>query len=134
MFVCNRMPVTMYVHLTWTTFRNRPLIDGGCAKFLRQFLKSVASRYGADAIDVGIVSDHIHMLLMLPSVIDIPRLVQGLKGASARVANRDKIVRGEKLRWARGYDLRSVSPQALPQVSHYIRNQAQHHPLSRIHE
>jgi len=126
------MPATIYAHLTWTTRERRPLIDSAGATFLCRFLKSVGRRHGVDVLEVGIVKDHVHLLLLLPPVLDIPRLVQGLKGASARVANRDKILDGEKLRWANGYDLRSVSPRAVPQVAEYVRNQPARHPLDRI--
>ncbi len=126
------MPTTLYAHLTWTTFRRKPLIDGGVAIFLRKFLPATARRCGADLLAVGIVNDHVHALLLLPSQIDVPKLVQALKGASARVANRDGIVTGEKLRWANGYDLRSVSPQALDRARAYVESQEAKHPLDRV--
>jgi REP element-mobilizing transposase RayT len=126
------MPSTIYAHLTWTTFRREALIDEAGARFLRRFLPAVARRYGTDVDAMGIVNDHIHLLLVLPPVIDIPRLVQGLKGASARIANRDGIVTGEKLRWASGYDLRSVSPQAAARVRRYVEAQGSRHPLDRV--
>ncbi|MEE8115854.1 MAG: IS200/IS605 family transposase [Gemmatimonadales bacterium] len=125
------MPVTLYAHLTWTTLRREPLIDKAIEEFLRRFLPHAARRHGADVLAAGIVNDHLHLLIMLPPVIDIPRLVQGLKGASARVANRDGIARAEKLRWASGYDLRSVSPRAVPAARRYIESQPHRHPLSR---
>ena len=126
------MPVTLYALLTWTTFERHPVIDAACAEFLRRFLPAAARRYGAEVIAIGVVRDHVHLLLLLPPVIDIPRLVQGLKGASARIANRDRVITGDKLRWASGYDLRSVSPQAVNRVRAYIENQGSRHPFSRI--
>jgi REP element-mobilizing transposase RayT len=128
------MPATIYVHLTWTTYRQQPLIDASVAKFLRRFLPAAARRLGADVLEVGIVRDHLHALLLLQPVVDVPRLVQGLKGASARIANRDVIGTGRKLKWARGYDLRSVSVQAVDRVTTYIRTQERRHPLDRIRD
>jgi putative transposase len=81
---------------------------------------------------VGMVRDHVHLLLELPPTYSVPRLVQGLKGASARIANRDLIARHESLRWAQGYDLRSVGPQQLAVVRDYVRNQALHHPEKTV--
>ncbi len=98
------MPVHLYVHLTWTTLRRLPLLE------------------------LGIVSNHVHAILQLPPVIDIPRLVQGLKGASARIANRDGLMPRARLRWADGYDLRSVSVRQLEDARRYVRTQAEHHP------
>lgn len=76
---------------------------------------------------VGIVRDHVHMLIELPATFNVPRLVQGLKGASARIANRDRITGHESLRWAQDYDLRSVGPRQLGAVAGYVRTQANHY-------
>jgi len=83
------MPFRFYAHLSWTTWARLPLIDEQVAHFLGPFLLAEAKRHGARVVEIGVVSDHVHLLLELPPVYDAPRLVQGLKGASARLANRD---------------------------------------------
>src|SRR5437016_1311943 len=83
------MPFRFYAHLSWTTWARLPLIDERVAHFLGPFLLAEAKRHGARVMEMGIVRDHVHLLLELPPVYDAPRLVQGLKGASARIANRD---------------------------------------------
>ena len=126
------MPCTIYAHLTWATHQRAEIINSSAEDFLRRFLPAVARRHSAEVLAVGMVRDHIHLLLVLPSVNDIPRLVQGLKGASARIANRDRIVDGGKLRWGSGYDLRSVSPTDLVRVMRYVEGQPNRHPELRI--
>jgi REP-associated tyrosine transposase len=121
------MPVRIYAHLSWTTFGRLPLIDAPISDFLRRFLLDESLRHGARVIELGVVRDHVHVVLELPPKYDVPRLVQGLKGASARVANRDGIAGHESLRWAQGYDLRSVSPRQLRDAVEYVRGQARHH-------
>ena len=125
------MPVHIYVHLTWTTFARLPLIDPVVAAFLETFLGAECQRQGARMLAVGIVRDHVHMLIELPATFDVPRLVQGLKGASARIVNRDRITRHESLRWAQGYDLRSVGLRQLGTVATYVRGQGIHHANER---
>jgi len=98
------------------------------ARFLERFLRQEATRHGSRVLELGIVSNHIHVILQLPPVIDIPRLVQGLKGASARIANRDGLMPRARLRWANGYDLRSVGVRQLEEARRYARTQAAHHP------
>src|SRR5260221_8381917 len=83
------MPFRFYAHLSWTTWARLPLITEQVAHFLGPFLLAEAKRHGARVMEMGIVRDHVHLLLELPPVYDAPRLVQGLKGASARIANRD---------------------------------------------
>lgn len=122
------MPVRIYVHASWTTFARLPLIDQDVAVFLDRFVRMEANRQGVQVIEVGIVWDHVHVVLELPATFDIPRLMQGLKGASARIANRDGISRHKPLRWAQGYDLRSIGTRQLRGVVSYVRGQADRHP------
>jgi REP element-mobilizing transposase RayT len=103
------MPFRFYAHLSWTTWARLPLIDEQVAHFLGPFLLAEAKRHGARVVEIGVVSDHVHLLLEFPPVYDAPRLVQGLKGASARLANRDGHASRGGLRWEKGYDFRSVA-------------------------
>jgi REP element-mobilizing transposase RayT len=122
------MPVLLFVHLSWTTLDRRPMIGPGEARFLAGFLPAGVARHGAKPIATGIVADHVHLIAALPSTFDVPRLVKGLKGASARLVNRDMQTSSTGLRWARGYDARSVSPRSLAAAVAYTRTQNLHHP------
>ena len=122
------MPVRLYAHLTWTTLQRQSLISPGVAEFLRRFLPREAQRHGARLIAAGIVADHVHLVVQLPAINNIPRLVQGLKGASARLVNREGLMPRAPLRWAEGYDLRSVGVRQLGTVITYVSNQASRHP------
>jgi hypothetical protein len=53
--------------------------------------------------------------------------LQGLKGASARIANRDGHSGRGSLRWEKGYDFRSVGIRQLPGVTAYVRDQELKH-------
>jgi putative transposase len=122
------MPITLYALLTWTTRDRAPLIDAAGAAFLRTFLPKAAELRRARVISMSVVQDHVHVLLYLDGLIDIPQLVQRLKGASARIANRDHVLGTVQLRWAKGYDLRSVSPRAVPAAEAYLASQSLRHP------
>ena len=122
------MPVRLYAHLTWTTLQRQALITPDVVAFLHRFLPREAERHGARLLAVGIVADHVHVVLRLPAVNNIPRMVQGFKGASARVANRDGLMPRAPLRWAEGYDLRSIGVGQLRTVVKYVETQASRHP------
>src|SRR5437773_9901215 len=128
------MPVRLYALLTWTTLRRLPLIHSGAAAFLRRMLPEIARRHGTRVIELGIVRNHLHLVLELPPRVDVPRLVQGLKGASARIANRDGVMPRARLRWADGYDLRSLSVRDLARAIRYVRTQATRHPELAVDE
>jgi putative transposase len=122
------VPSLLFVQLSWMTYERRPMIDDAVRRFLRRFLPAEARRHGATLLAMGMVADHVHLLLRLPGSFALPRLVQGLKGASARRLNVELAARPSGLRWASGYDARSVSPKALSRVSAYVGGQAQRHP------
>jgi REP element-mobilizing transposase RayT len=73
---------------------------------------------------LGMVPDHVHMVLRIPPRVDLPRMVQRLKGASARLGSQESAV---GLRWEKGYQIKTVSPGGLPRVIAYVKNQAQRH-------
>src|SRR2546430_2272127 len=126
------VPVRIYAHLSWTTFARLPLIDVSVGAFLEKFLAAECQRQAARLLELGLLRDHVHLLLELPGTFNVARLVQGLKGASSRIANRDRIAQHASLRWAAGYDLRSVGRRELDVVRDYVRNQATRHPGKHV--
>lgn len=126
------MPIAIFIHLTWTTYRRMPMITPSVASFLARFLPAESQRHGAQMVALGVVSDHVHLLIRPGGTFDLPRLVQGLKGASARLANQDQEISRIGLRWAAGYHAKSVSPGTLPRAVEYVKQQARHHPERAI--
>jgi len=126
------MGTRLYVHLTWTTLDRAPSITAAVRDFLDRFLRQEAARHGARPLAVGMVNDHVHLILELPPVYDLPRLVQGLKGASARIANRDGHAGPRPLQWTAGYDARSVGVGGLDAAIRYVESQGVRHPERAI--
>ena len=122
------MPVQIYGLLTWTTLRRLPLLHPRVAEFLRRLLPKIARRHDARIVEIGIVRNHVHLIVELSPRPDLPRLVQGLKGASARIANRDGYMPRARLQWAAGYDFRSVGVRDLQRAIAYVRDQDRRHP------
>ena len=65
------MPVRLYALLTWTTLRRLPLIHAAAALFLRRVLPEIARRHGTRVVDIGVVRNHVHLILELPPHADI---------------------------------------------------------------
>jgi len=119
----------LYAHVVWTTRDRKPLIDARVARFLMGFLRGVARQEGAQVLEVGLVADHVHLLVRLDVTTRLPRLVQRWKGGSAAVARQEKHGSTDApLRWSKGYAIQSVSPRALQAVRAYLRAQSRHHP------
>ena len=71
------MPFLLYALVTWTTRDRGPLITVQVEAFLRKTLAQIAHRHGAAVLAMGIVDDHVHLLVRLPARFDVPRLVPG---------------------------------------------------------
>ncbi len=123
----------LYVHVVWTTRDRAPLISAAVAGFLSRFLPAVAAEERAVLAALGMVTTHVHLLLRLNPGTDMSRLVQRLKGGSAMLATRvGQVESGRPLRWAKGYNLESVSPRAVPDVVRYLGRQPARHPTAAI--
>ncbi len=128
------MSIKLYAHLSWTTDGRLPMLGRSEEVFLRRFLPAEADRHGVRIAALGVVTNHLHLILRLPATLDVPKLVQGMKGARARLANKDPTISRKGIKWAKGYDLRSVSPGHLRQAIDYVTRQPQIHPHHAIGE
>ncbi len=122
----------LYVHIVWTTRGRLPTIDARVATFLARYLPAVAQQERSGLHALGIVQTHVHLLLQLHPTTSISRLLQRLKGGSATLANREGHATTRPLRWAKGYNVESVSPKALGAARAYVCDQARHHPKEAI--
>lgn len=120
------MPTLVLAMLSWTTWGRTPLIRPGHAAALSGLLPRLAEKGGAELTELAVVSTHVHAILRLGPCCDQPRLVQYMKGGSALLLNR--LITGQgRIRWAEGYDLRSVDLRSLPRLRYYLNNQGRHH-------
>ena len=71
-------------------------------------------------------SDHVHVLVDLPTNLAIEELMHLLKGASSHWINENNLS-PLKFAWGRGYGVFSVSHSSLAKVTKYIAGQEEHH-------
>ena len=93
-----------------------------------QMQRDLGTRLDWVAIDhYNTDNPHVHLLVRTAPRIDLPRLVQFLKGGSSYAASRlPGNILG--LRWSREYSATTVSPKQLAGAIRYIEEQASHHP------
>ena len=122
----------IYHHVVWTTRDRAPSIDEGAARYLEEVLPAVARQERARVLALGIVSTHVHLLIRVHPTTLIPRVIQRMKGGTAVGAIRGSSEFPIRIRWAKGYNIQSVSERALQVVGLYIQTQPQHHPEEAI--
>jgi len=72
------------------------------------------------------MSDHVHVLLSLPSTISIAKALQLIKGGSSKWVH-DTFPEHRLFRWQVKYGAFSVSVSQLDKTIEYIKNQEVHH-------
>jgi REP element-mobilizing transposase RayT len=122
--------VEIVVFATWRTLPERPVRDTATATHLADLLPLLAGKSGAQLCELAVVPTHVHVVLRFGARVDLPRAMQYLKGASARLVNGAAAPRTPNpIAWAAGYDARSISRRTLPAIRSYLDHQATHHGL-----
>ena len=121
----------IYFHLTWSTHRRMPMIDGPTREFLDGFFRRTIIKEDASLVALAFLRSHVHLLVQCGTRIDLGHLVQLLKGGSSYAASRQ---RDNKLglRWNRQYSVTSVSPKLLQTAIDYIEAQNSRHPDEKV--
>jgi REP element-mobilizing transposase RayT len=120
--------VDILLFMTWKTLGSLASISETAADGLIELLPGLALTENARVLEAAVVATHVHTVLRTQATPDIPRIAQRLKGASARLLNR-QLEPTEQLHWARGYDVRTVGRQSLPTIRAYFDRQASKHRL-----
>lgn len=115
------------VHCIFSTKDRRPLILPERMPELFAIFGGIAKGEGFELIITGGVSNHVHLLFVLPPTQSLAYAVQKLKGGSSRFM-------GSGFSWQQGYGAFSVSPSQVPIVKQYIQNQEQHHRKQSFEE
>ena len=79
-----------------------------------------------EAIEIGGVSDHVHILLSLPSTLCIAKALQLIKGGSSKWVH-ETFPQHRLFGWQIKYGAFSVSVSQLHKTVQYIKSQPEHH-------
>ena len=120
------MALDILLFITWKTWHNQQLICEKTADDLVKMLPGLALMENVRVLELVVIPDHVHAVVRTTVQPDLPALVQRLKGTSSRLINRDAVP-PLKLRWAPGYDARSMGRRDLPAVQRYFDRQAAKH-------
>ena len=85
------------------------------------------------AVEIGGVTDHVHILLSLPSTLPLAKALQLVKGGSSKWVH-DTFPEHRLFGWQVKYGAFSVSVSQLDKTIQYIKNQAEHHRRMNFHE
>ena len=105
------------VHAIFSTKGGAKIISDELQPKLWAYMAGIAKKQGFDAIIIGGVQDHVHVLLLLPPIMPLAKAIQFLKGSSSKWLNEN----GEQFVWQEGYGAFSVSAPQIDDVIRYIQ-------------
>lgn len=115
----------VWLHLIWgTQNREKSLAKKELRKKLSEYLYKYAQEKRIYMKVNFVNSDHVHVLIELPTDKSIADVLHLLKGSSSNWINKQVDF---KFVWAKGYAAFSVSESILSKVVKYIINQEEHH-------
>ncbi|HYL95458.1 MAG TPA: IS200/IS605 family transposase [Terriglobales bacterium] len=118
------------VHCVFSTRERRPLIPADIQPKLWRYMSGIARGHNINLLQCGGTSNHLHVLLVLPSDMPLSKAVQVLKANSSRWLGEH----GINFSWQEGYAAFSVSASQLSVVREYIQNQHAHHQRRNFEE
>jgi putative transposase len=111
------------IHLVFSTKERAHLIPTDLLPRLAKYFAGIGRNHGIPLLAVGGVSNHVHLLIALPSDMAPAKAVQVLKANSSRWIREHGIA----FTWQEGYGAFSVSSWNKAAVVDYIEHQAEHH-------
>lgn len=116
----------VWIHAVWSTKNREPLIKRYFRGKLNSYMKQQGETWGIQIDTVNGMTDHIHVLMKLPTTMPICEVIKKLKGASSKWIN-DTYFPSGKFEWQQGYGVFSVSNHEILMIRKYIYNQEIHH-------
>ena len=122
----------IHLHIVWTTKYRKPVMVGEVGHRVRALVVQVCESEEVRILKGHVSKDHVHVFVSIPPQVTISRLVQRLKGRSAKVlldefAHIRKAFWGRHV-WARGYFCCSSGNVTDEVVAAYIANQGEAGP------
>ncbi len=111
------------IHVVFSTKERRAIIPQPLIPKLCSYLNGIGANIHVPVITAGGMSDHVHLLIALSTMITLAKAVQTFKANSSRWVGEH----GINFAWQDGYGAFSVSASHCEAVREYIDHQAEHH-------
>jgi REP element-mobilizing transposase RayT len=122
-----------YFHLIWSTKQRLPHIAPDVQSRLYPYLGAITRNHSGKLLEIGGMSDHVHLLIELSLLDKFSHFIRDLKASSSQWIHKN-FPSLHDFAWQEGYGSFSVSYSALQDVQKYIQNQEQHHATMSFEE
>lgn len=116
----------LLVHVVFSTKSREPYLTGPAGAEIHTYLAGVLNNVNCPSIQVGGVSDHVHLFFRQARTMPISEAVETVKTSSSKWI-KTKGSQYAAFHWQSGYGAFSVSQSDADAIVTYIRNQPEHH-------
>jgi REP element-mobilizing transposase RayT len=116
--------ISLHYHLVFSTKERHPFIGTRWEPELWGYLGGTVRGLDGVAESIGVVEDHVHLLVSLGANHQVGDFLRELKKASSKWAARNHC---REFAWQEGYAAFTVSAGHLKRVCGYIESQREHH-------
>ncbi len=113
-------------HIVFSTKNRLNLLTSALEPEMHRYIGGVIKGEGGVPLEIGGMSDHVHVLCKLKPTICVSDLLMRVKSHSSKWANEEKL-KIRKFAWQEGYGAFTVSESQVAAVRVYIQNQKRHH-------
>ncbi len=113
-------------HIVFSTKNRRNWLTDGFRESVFAYMAGVAAHLNGDSLRIGGFYDHVHLLVRLPTNLDVASFVGKIKANTSKHINETSGLI-QKFGWQDGYGAFTVSTSLQDSVAHYIDGQLEHH-------
>ena len=118
--------VSNLMHCTFSTKERYRIINTELENRLWPYIGGIAHENKMKTLSIGGVSDHLHVLLSVPSTLSVAKSLQLLKGNSSKWIH-ETFPEHRDFEWQEGYGAFSIGVSGIKDTIRYIQNQPAHH-------
>jgi REP element-mobilizing transposase RayT len=111
-------------HIIFATKDRQPFLDSPLRERMHAYLGGCVRAIGGTALEIGGVSDHVHLLAGLKPTHSVADVLCTIKRGSSKWAHETGF---QTFRWQDGYSAFTVGSSGVEKVRRYIASQAEHH-------
>jgi putative transposase len=122
-----------FLHLIWATKGREPLIGDREKQIIRWSMRTTLDELQVLLHAVGMMPDHVHLVVSVPPKVAVADVVRRLKGASSHAANHVDTRRSSGVfAWQTEYGGLPFGERSLPRVVAYVERQREHHAANDL--
>ncbi len=125
--------VQLLTHIVFSTKNREPFLTPELRERLFPYMGGIFRGLDSSALLINGVSDHVHILALLPAKRALSDIMRDVKANSSGWVH-EQFPRLKKFAWQTGYGAFSVSKSNLEVVREYIANQEKHHKRKTFQE